>query len=454
MCVVIYSYIKSNEPLLSMKYIITPLLFCATLLCCTDHPDPTGYVGFIYTSNNASTGNGIIAMGRSSNGILTELPGSPYATGGNGDAADGDFDTEWALRLVGDYLLAVNAGGNPVNGSISVFKVNHNDGSLTQVDQNPATPTIDNMDSHGIRATSIAATASGGNTWVVVANQHSNPHYEMTPAKAVGTVESSPLRNLAVFTFNQTTGLLQFSSIGATYDSGQYGGPTTVEFNPGGTKLITSTWGVTHIMTPEQDLTLQKPGRLYVYSFAGGTLTQTGLFEETGVSGNIGISWSPNGQYIYMTNFNLHSSKEDNSVTVHDGTTGAKIQNFASGGRNDEACWTWVSRDKTKLFVASFAQNVVSVFDIGADNKLSKSLNPNFFARGGGIPEGDTKDMHETPGSFLYVLGSFQSHSVSIFKVAANGVLTEESGSPYQVPSSVGKTKEQHAFLGLTGFEK
>ena len=94
------------------------------------------------------------------------------------------FDTEWALRIVGDYLLAVNAGGNPTNGSISVFKVNRNDGSLTQVDQNPATPAIDNMDSRGIRATSIAASTSGGNTWVVVANQHSNPHYEMNPPVA------------------------------------------------------------------------------------------------------------------------------------------------------------------------------------------------------------------------------------------------------------------------------
>lgn len=437
-----------------MKRTLFFLLFSAALFSCADHQDPTGYAGFMYTSSNASTGNGIIGLGRNSSGSLTELPGSPYATGGNGDAAEGDFDTEWALRLVGDYLLAVNAGGNPTNGSISVFKVNRTDGSLVRVDQNPATPAIDNMDSRGIRAASIAASTSGGSTWVVVANQHSNPHYEMTPVKTVGTVETSPLRNLAVFTFDQATGLLQFSRIGATYDSGQFGGPTTVEFNAGGTKLITSTWGVTHIMTPEPDPTLQKSGRLYVYSFAGGTLSQTGLYEETGVSGNIGISWSPNGQYIYMSNFNLHSSKEENSLTVHDGTTAAKIQNFATGGRNDEGCWTLVSRDKTKLFVASFAQNVVSVFDIGADNKLTKSLNPNFFARGGGIPEGDTKDMYETPGNFLYVLGAFQSHSVSTFKVAANGALSEESGSPYRVPSSVGKTKEQHAFLGLTGFEK
>lgn len=61
---------------------------------------------------------------------------------------------------------------------------------------------------------------------------------------------------------------------------------------------------------------MQKPGRLYLYNFAGGTLTQTGMFEETGKASTTAISWSPNGQYIYLTNANLHSSKEDNSVVV------------------------------------------------------------------------------------------------------------------------------------------
>ncbi len=97
-------------------------------------------------------------------GTVKELPNSPYSTGANGDAAEGDFDTQWALRIVGDYLLAVNAGGNPTNGSISVFKINRSDGSLTQVDQNTSTPAMDNMDSREIRAASIAAKDVGGNT--------------------------------------------------------------------------------------------------------------------------------------------------------------------------------------------------------------------------------------------------------------------------------------------------
>ncbi len=412
-----------------------------------------GYRGYLYTSNNATSGNGIIALGRSENGTLTELPGSPYFTGQTGDAAEGDFDTQGALRITGDYVLAVNAGNNPVNSSISVFKINRADGKLSQVDQNTSTPGMDNMDSRGIRAASIAAKDIGGTTWVVVGNQHSNPNFQMSPPVAFGTVTNSPLRNIAVFTLNKSNGILEFKSIGATYSDGNNGGPTTVDFNGAGTKIAVSTWGVTHFMVPDADLTKQMPGRLYLYNFAAGNLAQTGMYEEVGVSGNIGFSWSPNDQYIYLSNFNLHSSKEANSVTVHDANSGAKIQNFASGGRNDEACWTWVSNNRSKLYVVSFGENVVSLFDIANDNKLAASVVPNFFPRAGNPPPGDSKDIHQS-ADYLYVSGAYQSHTIAAFKISGSGTLTEIQGSPYAVPSSVGKTKDQHAYLGLVGFDK
>jgi len=412
------------------------------------------FSGFIYSSTNSTSGNAIIALGRHPDGTVEELKSSPYTTGDKGDAAEGDFDTQWALRIVGDYLLAVNAGGNPVNSTISVFKINHEDGKLTQVDQNPATPNMDNMNSYGVRAASIAAKTIGEMTWVVVGNQFANPNYQGNPAVAFGSVMSTPARNLAVFSFNKTSGILSYKSIGATYMDGSHGGPTTVEFNESGTKIAVSTWGVPHFATEEPNLSLQKPGRLYIYNFAGGSLTQTGMFEEEGISGNIGFSWSPNSQYIYLSNFNLHSSKEANSVTVHNGTTAAKVQNFATAGRNDEGCWTWVSLDRRKLYVASFGANVISVFTILENNLISKTLEPNFFKRKGELPPGDTKDMHETSDGFLFVSGAFQSHTIATFKTSASGMLSEIMHSPYYVPTSKGKTKEEHAFLGLTGIDK
>ena len=419
-----------------------------------EHENGNNDTGFIYTSTNSSSGNAIIAVARHKDGSVTEINKSPYLTGANGDAAEGDFDHQWALRIVGDYLLAVNAGGNPVNSSLSVFKINKANGHLTQVDQNPTTPGMDNIDSRGVRAVSIASKVINGTNWILVGNQFANPNYQKSPAQAFGfPVVSTPLRNVAVFTFDNTNGLLKYKNIGATYTDGNNGGPCTVEFNSAGTKVAVSTWGIPHFDAPDADLTLQKPGRLYVYNFSAGNLAQTGMYEETGVSGNIGLSWSPNDRYIYLANFNLHSSKENNSVTVHDGTTAAKVQNFGTSDRNDEACWTWVSLDKRKLHVASFTSNAVSSFDIDGDNKLAVSLNPNYVIRRN-VPLIDTKDMHEADG-YLFVSGAFKSHTISTFKRnAATGSLAEISSSPYHIPSVAGKTPEQAAFMGLTGFDK
>ena len=178
------------------------------------------------------------------------------------------------------------------------------------------------------------------------------------------------------------------------------------------------------------------------------------MYEKTGVSGNIGISWSPNDQYIYMANFNLHSSVENHSLTVHNSTTAAQVQNFATSNRNDEGCWTWVSLDKSKLYVASFGTNGVSAFSILGSNLLANTLGSNFFRKRGNLPTGDAKDMHETADGYLYDVGAFQSHSVSTFRTSASGALIEIANSPYYVPTSIGKSKEEHAYLGLTGFDK
>ncbi|MEP6467205.1 MAG: beta-propeller fold lactonase family protein, partial [Parafilimonas sp.] len=254
--------------------------------------------------------------------------------------------------------------------------------------------------------------------------------------------------------FAWNTKQVKFNKIGVTYTDGNNGGPTTAVFNASGTKLAVSTWGVAHFLTKDPDLSLQKPGRLYMYDFANGILTQTGLYEETGVSGNIGLSWSPNEKYVYMANFNLHSAELNNSVTVHDATTAVKVQNFGtSNTSDDEACWTHVSADNRTLYVASFTGDNVSIFNIGSDDKLSVSLNPNFIKRSG-VPSPDTKDIYEGSGGYLYVSGAFQSHTISIFKMNGDGSLTERSGSPYHIPSSAGKTSDEQSFLGLTGFDK
>ncbi|QXQ06135.1 hypothetical protein KX816_18430 [Sphingosinicellaceae bacterium] len=413
--------------------------------------------GYMYIGTNAGSANGIVVLGRHQDGTLTELKGSPYSTGARGEALAGDFDTQWAVRIVGDYLLTINAGHNPINGSISVFRVNRDNGTLTQIDQNPATPAMDNIDSHGIRPASIATTSAEGVTWVVIGNQHSNPLYLDNKPALTSPVEASSLRNLAVFDLDPATGIMKFRSIGATYDSGKYGGPVTVEFNPGGDKLSVVTFGVPDVQAHPRPK-LQVPGRLYIYSFKRGNLKQTGLYEETGVSGNTGSSWSPNGQYVYVTNAN--AVLQDHDLTVHDGVTAAKVQHFATGSDNDqkdEVCWSLVSLDGKRLYTASTGTNEITVFDIGDDGRLSKSLKNNVFPLNE-ITGEDAKDMYETPGR-LYVMAALRSHSVVAFRTAADGRLTQV-GPPYRIPSlasakaAIAGGEGEVGLEGMTGFER
>ncbi len=85
------------------------------------------------------------------------------------------FNTQWPLHVGRDYLLAVNAGANPVEGTISVFKIDKANGRLEQVDQDPSTSKMNNMNSRGVRTASIAEKTIAGKTWVVVGNQFANP---------------------------------------------------------------------------------------------------------------------------------------------------------------------------------------------------------------------------------------------------------------------------------------
>ncbi len=112
-----------------------------------------------------------------------------------------------------------------------------------------------------------------------------------------------------------------------------------------------------------------------------------------------------------------------------------------------------MSRDRTKLFTVGFTGNDISTFDIGTDGRLTASLNPNFVTRRAAPPQ-DSKEPYQSADGYLYVAGAFKSHTVAIFRVAANGALTELPGSPFAVPSSANKTNMQQAYIGLTGFDK
>lgn len=431
---------------------------------------------FLYTSSNDPAGNNIIVLSIGQYGGLTEVGTVP--TGGPGDADEGDFDGQHSLFIIPgtNYLLAVNAGdsvGQPGipdgNGSVSVFEINGETGLLTRVDQNPLTPEVDNMDSGGVRPVSIGAAVIDGKTWVLAGNQYHNPRYggnsraDLTntrPGDPTDMIAVTPLRNVTAFEFND--GILSAPLTVAVYEDGLNGGPSQVAFSPDGAKVAVSIWGVPQFGGDAiANAAVQMPSRIYVYDTA---VSETGLelanerfFEMTGVAGSIGFSWGRDGENVFVANANLAQipeSLEDFGVTViSTGEDPELVNNAGIPGAGDAACWTLLTSDGERLYIASFAGNIVSYFGVSPEGGLT--LRQSFTRED--VPPLDTKDMYLTRnGEYFYVSGPLMSHSIAIYDVDAEGLLTEAPFSPFEVPSArpggVNVSPESQAFLGLVGY--
>ena len=425
--------------------------------------------GYLYTSLNGESTNQVVAFERYADGTLG--PQKTYSTGSKGGAnraaggdAAGDFDSQGAIQIIGDYLLVVNAGGN----TVSVFDLDRQSGELS----NRA-----NVDANGTRPVSIAhvqKAGSGSQHWVVVGNQWNNPNVqkggpgegpiEMYPDAAfhaAGGGHEAKLadRNIYLFSFDATTGTLTPERSLDSY-VGTNGGPANVAFNADGSKLAVSTWGVAHFGT--ETPTHQKPSRVYVYDFdrQSGEADNVRYFEQQGVSGSIGFSWHDKTSTLYVSNFNLVPETRDHSLTVlrDDGRNVKKVANFGTGEGSDidEACWTLLDPSGRSLYVSSFGGNLISVFDVADDGNVKPIGNMSetvFERRKAGTPPGDTKDMYMTAdGRFLYNLGAYQTFTVSTFEVAKNGTLA--FNEEYKVNAATETGPGAYNFLGLAGFDK
>jgi hypothetical protein len=151
--------------------------------------------------------------------------------------------------------------------------------------------------------------------------------------------------------------------------------------------------------------------------------------------------------------------KRDHSLTVlvDNGRRVTKAANFGTGNGADidEACWTLTSADGTKLYLSSFGGNFISEFDVDPSGMVSKVGNRNdtaFEARKDGTPPGDTKDMYiSSDGNFMYVLGAYQTFTLSKFDLSSHGSLSFSTEVKVDAATLTGAGA--YNFLGLTGFD-
>lgn len=335
--------------------------------------------GHVYTVNNDIRHNGVVVLERRTDGSLTQVAGSPFPTGGKG-LGGGDIDQQGAIRVHGAFVFAVNPGSD----SVAVLRKSE-DGGLRPVAGSP-------FPAGGQAPLSITVRGD----LVYVANQ--------APAFAHPT--SAP--SLMGFRLAKDGALTPIEHSKITFPAGF--GPAQVAFSPGGeTVAVTS------------GFQSQATSRVHGYKVqADGALREGpgSPAHATGASGDVGFSWNPEGDRVYVSNFRR------SAVTVFDvdrQTGGVKQVGRAHQTKGSAACWTALTADGTVLYVANFVSNSISAFAVHTDGTLTLLG----AAKRRGARDPDTKDLAlSKDGKFLYVVAS-GARQIAIFSIGAQGTLRE-----------------------------
>ncbi|MFO0872756.1 MAG: hypothetical protein U0575_02125 [Phycisphaerales bacterium] len=343
----------------------------------------------LYTINNDTQRNGIVALAQQPDGTLKELAGSPFPAGGKG-LSGGDIDQQGAIRVSNGFVLAVNPGSD----SIAVLRIG-TDGALAPVDGSPF--------------------ASGGSNPVSLAT-HGDLVYVANQAPDFANPKAAP--NITGFRMDKDGRLAPIPGSTITFPAGA--GPAQVEFNPGGQTLVATAGFQAAATSAVHSYKVMDDGTL---KEGAGSPARTG--EASGV---VGFSWSNDGGGVYVSDF------RGSAVSLFDvgQESGAiKLVGKPVGTEQGAACWTALSADGRTLYVVNFVSNSVSTFDVGAGGRLT--LLGSAPRRGVGSP--DTKDLIvSADGKFVYALGS-GTRQIAILKVNADRTLTElpEGISPMQL---------------------
>jgi 6-phosphogluconolactonase (cycloisomerase 2 family) len=356
------------------------------------HASSNSVVGYLYTITNDTKQNGVAVLERSADGSLREVAGSPFPTGGKG-LGGGDIDQQGAIRIYRNYVLAVNPGSD----SVAVLRKGE-DGKLTPVAGSP-------FPSGGSAPLSLTVRGE----LVYVANQ--------APPFAKPTSEP----NIVGFKIGKDGMLTQIVNSKVTFPKGH--GPAQVEFSPTGETVVVTSGFQDEATSSVRSYKVQ----------ADGTLKEGpgSPVHATDASGDVGFSWSPEGNRVYVSNF------RGSAVTVFDvdKQAGAIKQIGAAYPTHGAApCWTALSSDGKTLYVANFMSNSISVF--GVDGGKLSFIG---MTKRRGATSPDTKDMQVSKdGKFLYVVAS-GGHEIAVFSIGPDRTLTELPAGQSPVKLEVGQ---------------
>jgi 6-phosphogluconolactonase (cycloisomerase 2 family) len=412
--------LTTNEKI--MKRLIYVLsLALLTTKCTKDNGEGTsnnkkGEIIYVETNNYQNNQNAILAYKRKDNGTLEQLPGSPYATGGEGVGnpeqvlGPNDSDTQIEFSADNKFLLAVNSGTH----TIAVFRI-QSDGSLVAV---PGSP----FPSGGQTPVSIAV----GGQYVYVVNKSHDLVHPITQAP-----------NYTVFTMDGEGKLTQVPS-------------STVESTPGSSpaQVLLSNDGKFLFGADFLGFMLN-PAKGTLRSFTVGTDGKITPVHGTpqaipGMGGALGLWQHPKANVLYV-GFPLQAK-----VGIYDINNNTGELNFRSTvDAGPAACWIRTTKDGNYMYVINSAENSVTVYN--SSNPQSPSLIQRIVLKNSGptyqfmgmpfvTSEGFSLDFSPTE-DYLYIVSQHTNPDFSIgnynylhaLRVGDDGKLSELA-DPIQLP--------------------
>ncbi len=351
---------------------------------------------YVNADITATGGNSVIALANDGRGNLSQILGSPFATGGTGVAGTGDplADAQWdsdgevITNPAGTLLYAVNGHSNNFSG----FNINP-DGTLSLIAGSP-------FPSGGPQPSSLGfldnALGNGVST-LVVANKDSDPF--QTP--------SAPTY--------------------ATFRVGTTGVPT---LNPG--SIVTQPVGSSpsHLIVPAKSkrnifgiLYFGKQVASYQLSKQGIITTLSPLHI---VGDPVGGVLHPKARFIYTTIAN----KDRLVVLSYDAAFNLSLTQTQDSPGN-APCWAAINKRGTRLYTGETLSGSVTVYD------LSDPASPTqiqHLVLSGATPFATHTRLDPTE-KFLYVLD--RVGTLHVLDVAADGTLTE-GHTPFDLSLPIG----------------
>ncbi|MEP6747022.1 MAG: beta-propeller fold lactonase family protein [Bacteroidota bacterium] len=409
---------------------VLPVLAIVTILAAGCHKNeggsPTAQGHLIYLETNDAAGNAVLAYVQKPDSTIIPLPGSPFATGGNGLAnptqglGPDDADNQLVITKDNKFLLAVNAGSR----SIAVFGIGTT-GALTPVSGSPFNSGGPNPESIAVLGDYVYVVNKGTNDPEASGNEPNYTVMKMDGHGALSPVENSTIKTVSGSSPSQ--GLL-------SNDHHFLFGADFLGFMlmPVQGSLRSFSIGMDHKLTIAS-APIVIPGK-------GGAL---GLWQHP--TANILYVGFPVQGKVAVYNIDATSGALSFSKTVDAGPA---------------ACWLRTSKDGKYLYALNSGENTMSIYNTsepGSPASLGKfslkNSGPLYSAMGFTTSE-DFSFEFSRDGKYCYVISQYTNpdftlgnyNLLHVLVVGTDGLLTEP-GDPVQLP--VGSTVRPQGVVTL-----